>query len=226
MGFLWTEKTKAAKAFGTPPGALGDAVGFFKDSVGKYKSLFKQFQENDSVLKIYLKAEDFKDDNYAKGIDILGKQFDIYPQLAELRSSISNKIEQVADAAEEVSLKDSPIKDAYKAAKGDLAKMKKLANMIADKEKYSDADIVEIDAAYADFTTSIEKNKAANQESLTKENKASQYNSFYKNITEESAKIKAVVRNIKSSKILSENDYDAVDRSYNSVVSAYNSWVN
>ncbi len=53
----------------------------------------------------------------------------------------------------------------------------------------------------------------------------SQYNSFYKNINEESAKIKAVVRNIKSSKIF-RRMIIAVDRSYNSVVSAYNSWVN
>jgi hypothetical protein len=226
MGFLWTEKTKAGKAFGAPPAALGDALTFFKDSVGKYKSLFKKFQENDSVLKIYVKAEDFKDDKYAKGKDILNKQYEIYPQLITLRSAIGTKIDIVADAAEEVSLKDSPIKDAYKAAKGDLARMKKLADMIAEKEKYSDADLTGIEAAYADFTDSIEKNKAANQESLTKENKASQYNSFYKDVTEENAKIKAVIRNIKSSKKLSEDDYDSVDRSYNSIVSAYNSWVN
>jgi Protein of unknown function (DUF3829) len=226
MNFLWTEKTKAAKAFGTPPAALGDALTFFNDSVGKYKGLFKKFQENDSVLKIYLKAEDFKDDKYVKGKDLLNNQYEIYPQLANLRSSIGAKIDLVADAAEEVSLKDSPIKDAYKAAKGDLATMRKLTNMIAGKEKYSDADLTAIDAAYAGFTLSIEKNKAANQTSLAKENKASQYNSFYENLIEENAKLKSVIRNIKTSKKLSENDYDAVDRSYSNVVSAYNSWVN
>jgi len=226
MNFLWTVKEKAKNAFGAPTTALGDDKKFFEDSVGTYKKLFEAFQAQDSTLKIYVKAEDFKDDNFAKGKDLITKQYEIYPQLLRLRSAISGKIEKIADAAEEVSLKDSPIREAYKNAKGDLAKFRSLADFITSKEKFTDADLATIDADYTALTGNVEKNKTFDPAKLEKENKLVYYNNFYKSLTDELAEIKPAIRNIKEKKVLTESDYNLIDRSYSSAISSYNSWVN
>lgn len=226
MNFLWTEKKKAANAFGEPTTALGKGKQFFKDSVGAYYKLFSEFKRQDSLLDMYMKAEDFKDDAFAKGKEIISRQYAAFPQMVRLRSAIQKKIEVVADDAETVALKDSPIRDAFKAAKTDLAKFKALTDKIADTEKYTDADLSAIDAAYAELTASLEKNKNADKTNLDKENKTTSYNSFYSSVSQECVKIKPIIRKIKASKVLTDNDYDDINRIYNSVVSDYNVWVN
>lgn len=225
MNFLWTDKEKASSAFGDPVDGIGKDEQFFKDSLALYNRLFKTFKEQDSVLALYVKAEDYKDDAFAKGKTIIDKQNEIYPQLVRLRNSIETKIETVADAAEEISLKDSPILDAYKAAKGDLAKFKALANMIAEKETFSDADLATIDAKYNELTASIENNSHADKSKLNKENKTSQYTNFYQSITNQAAELKTIIREIKGNKKLTENEYNSLNNLYENVINAYNSWV-
>jgi hypothetical protein len=226
MDFLGNEKNKATIAFAAPVQELKDDITFFKDSVGLYKDLFRQFKENDSTLKFYITAKDFKDDKYAKGKDLLNKQFEIYPQLARLYNSINKKIEKVAEAAEAVSQQDSPLKNAYSACKGDLNKMKSLVDFIIKKQEgFTEQDIVEIDKMYATFTNSIEQNKVANKADVEKANKTIQYNMFYDRITSESAAVKSIIRNIKSVKKLTENDYTLIDASYTNAVTVYNVWI-
>jgi len=223
---LWTVKKEADHVFNSIPDALGDEKKFFTDSIGKYRSLYRQFSSQDSTLELYIKAEDFKDDNYSKGKDLINKQFEIYPQLVSLRESIDAKIETVADAAEEVALKNSPIKDEYKFAKTDLATFKKVANMIVDNEKYTDADLASIDSAYNSLAASIAKNAAVDKTNLTKESKLDSYNDLYKKLNEQSLILKSVIRDIKETKKLTDSDNTTVTNAYNSAISSYNSWVN
>jgi hypothetical protein len=228
MNFLFTAASQAKNAFGAPTEALGNDKKFFKDSVGTYHKLFKAFISNDSTLNLYVKAEDFKDDQFAKGKDLVNKQYEIYPQLIRLREVIGNKIDQVAEAAEEISLKDSPIKGAYKAAKTDLAKLKKVADMIAIKaadEKYTDVELTAIETNYNELMASIDNNKDVDKEQLEKEHKTAMYSSFYKSLLNNVSEIKPIVRNIKETKKLSESDYNTLNNRYESVVSSYNSWV-
>jgi hypothetical protein len=227
--FLFTVNRQAAIAFAEPTSALGDDKKFFEDSMGLYRKLYDTFKDNDSTLNIYVKAEDYKDDDFVKGKSIIDQQYNIYPQLVRLRGNIGKKIDIVADAAEEVSLSDSPIKEAYKAAKTDLGKFEELANTMLDKaenEKYSDTEIAAIETKYNDLLSSIEKNKNIDKSNLEKENKADSYMRFYKYMTEKSAELKPIIRNIKGSKTLSNNDYEDINRKYNSIISDYNSWVN
>jgi hypothetical protein len=95
-----TQKTIADIAFATPVSELEQDVAFFKDSLTLYKKLFSEFKANDSTLKLYITAKNYKDDAYAKGKGILQKQFEIYPQIARLYNSINSKIEKVTETAE------------------------------------------------------------------------------------------------------------------------------
>lgn len=226
MDFLAQQKTKADIAFAPPIPELKADVVFFKDSVGLFKNLFQQFTENNNALKLYISAKNYKDDKYAKGKDLLDKQFEIYTQLARLFKSIHKKIALVADYAEAVSQQNSPLKNAYKACKGDCSKMKALVDfMFSKQEKFTTEDIATIDKLFTEFTTSIEQNKTANKDELEKSNKAPIYTMFYDRIITENANMKAVIRNIKSTNILSEVDYSLLDASYNNTVSVYNAWV-
>ncbi len=224
--FLWTAKKEAAKAFATPTDAFeNNDKKFFADSMAAYHKIFDEFANNDSTLGAYIKAEDFKDDKYAKGKTLIDKQFILYPQLVSLRISLSDRIDKVADAAEDIALKDSPIKDAYIATKGDLGKVKSLVNKIADKETYTDVELSAIDAGYTALLASIEKNKGINPVNLQKENKIISFNNFYKFLTDEVLAIKPIIRTIKETKKLTENDYQKIGDIYKRVISDYNSWV-
>lgn len=226
LNFLWTEKKKAEHAFGTPVSALGANRQFFADSLKKYKSLFDTFRGQDSVIDLYIKGKDYLDDKGVKGKDLMDKQFVIYDQLVVLRDAIGEKIESVGDAAEEIALKNDPMKDAYVAAKSDLKLAKNLLHSIGDAEKFSDADIAKIDSSYNGLTASIETHKKIDRAALTKGNKNDAYNRFYTELTEELTELKVVLRNLKQSKKLSESDYNTVNNIFTSIVSDYNSWVN
>jgi hypothetical protein len=226
MDFLGNNKTAADIAFATPVSELEQDVAFFTDSLTLYKKLFSEFKANDSTLKLYITAKNYKDDAYAKGKGILQKQFEIYPQIARLYNSINSKIEKVTETAEAVSLKDSPIKNAILACKGDLNKMKILVDfMVIKQAKFTDEDIAEVDKQYATFTYSIEQNKVANKGDVEKQNKTLLYNMFYDRLVTESASIKSIIRDIKSTKKLSENNYTLLDASYTNAVTVYNAWV-
>lgn len=222
---LWTIKKQAANAFGKVPSAMGDDQAFFKDSVGMYNNLFKEFRNQDLVLQLYVKGEDYKDDNYAKGNEIINKQLETYPKLMRLRENIGNRIENIADAAEEITLKDSPIKDAYKNAKSDLASFKKLANMIVSQETFTDVEVANIENNYSKLNESVTKNAAMDKTNLDKENRTTAYNTFYENLNEEIITIKPIIRNLKAEKHISESDFDTIDRVYDNAISYYNSWV-
>jgi hypothetical protein len=226
MDFLGSHKAFADIAFATPTPELEKDAAFFADSLGAYKKLFDQFKENDSTLKLYITAKDYKDDAYVKGKGILQKQFEIYPQMVRLYNSINRKIEKVTETAEAISIKDSPIKNAILACKTDLKKMKSLVDFIIVKQKeFADEDIAEVDKQYAAFTNSIEQNKVANKAEVEKQNKTLLYNMFYDRLVTESASIKSIIRDIKNTKKLSENNYTLLDASYTNAVTVYNAWV-
>jgi hypothetical protein len=226
MDFLGNNKTAADIAFATPVPELEKYVVFFADSLRAYKNLFNQFKENDSTLKLYITAKDYKDDKYVKGKEILKKQFEIYPQIVQLYNSINSKIEKVVESAEAISLKNSPIKNAILACKGDLNKMKSLVDfMVIKQAKFTDEDIAEVDKQYTVFTNNIEQNKVANKGDVEKQNKTLLYNIFYDRLITESANIKSIIRDIKSTKKLSENNYTLLDASYTNAVTVYNAWV-
>jgi hypothetical protein len=226
MDFLGNYKTIADIAFATPVPELEKDITFFTDSLMMYKKLFSEFKAYDSTLKLYITAKDYKDDAYVKGKGILQKQFEIYPQIVRLYNSINSKIVKVTESAEAISLKDSPIKNAILACKGDLNKMKSLVDFMVIKQvKFTEEDIVEVDKQYATFTNSIEQNKIANKAEVEKQNKTILYNMFYDRLVTESASIKSIIRDIKSTKKLSENNYTLLDASYTNAVTVYNAWV-
>jgi hypothetical protein len=226
IDFLGNNKTAADIAFATPVSELEKDIAFFTDSLMMYKKLFSEFKANDSTLKLYITAKDYKDDAYVKGKGILQKQFEIYPQIVRLYNSINSKIVKVTASAEAVSLKDSPIKNAILACKGDLNKMKSLVDfMVIKQAKFADEDIAEVDKQYVAFTNSIEQNKVANKAEVEKQNKTLLYNMFYDRLITESANIKSIIRDVKSTKKLSENNYTLLDASYTNAVTVYNAWV-
>jgi gamma-glutamyl phosphate reductase len=97
--------------------------------------------------------------------------------------------------------------------------------MVIKQAKFTDEDIAEVDKQYATFTYSIEQNKVANKGDVEKQNKTLLYNMFYDRLVTESASIKSIIRDVKSTKKLSENNYTLLDASYTNAVTVYNVWV-
>ena len=222
---LMIEEKKAAVAFGSPTEALGSNRDFFADSLAKYKTLFVKFKAQQSTLDLYVKGKDYLDDDYAKGKSLIQDQYKLYDQLIVLRNSISDKIELLADEAEEITLKDDPMREAFIAAKQDLRKAKSLVHTINGIDNFTDTDISKIDAAYNDLTASIEAHKNIDKTSLIKGNKNVQYDRFYQFLTEGVTEFKAIIRDIKQNKKLENTDYNNMNRIIGNIIDQYNYWV-
>lgn len=225
FSILGIENKKAAVAFGSPTSALGSNRDFFADSLSKYKTLFDQFKSQQSTIDLYLKGKDYLDDNYVKGKELIQKQYSIYDQMVTLKNAINTKIEVLADEAEEVTLKDDPMREAFIAAKQDLRKAKNLARIINSIDNFTDADIAKIDAEYTDLTASIDAHKNIDKTELIKGNKNIQYDRFYQFLTEGVTELKAIIRNIRQNKKLENTEYNNVTRIIKNIIEQYNYWV-
>jgi hypothetical protein len=225
FSILGIENQKAAVAFGSPTSALGSNRVFFADSLAKYKRLFDQFRSQQSTVDLYLKGKDYLDDNYAKGKEWIQKQYSIYKQMAILKSAINDKIEILADEAEEIALKDDPMRDAFIAAKQDLKKAKNVAYIIDGIDDFTDNDIKAIDSLYNDLVESIEAHKNIDRTELVKGKKNDAYTRFYGFLTEGVTEIKAFIRQIKQDKKLANSDYENINRIIKNIIDQYNYWV-
>lgn len=225
LNVMFVDFRKGPIAFGEPTSALGKDKAFFADSVKAYKTLFDKFKAQNTELDLYMKGKDYKDDNFAKGKDLINKQYTLYDQLTALKRSINAKIEEVADAAEEVSLKDDPLREAYVAAKQDLKKTQELIQYIDGIDNYTDKDVTKIDADYAAIIASIDAHKTIDRAELVKAYKNDSYDRFYASLTEGITELKAHIRDIKANKKLEDTDYESIHQIIKNIVAQYNAWV-
>lgn len=91
------------------------------DSLKMYYRRFfdvsKRLYANYDAYRAYIKAEDYKDDNYAKGNEICKEEKELAEQIPGLRSQIYALLTPYADKAEEATLMDNPLKDHILAGK-------------------------------------------------------------------------------------------------------------
>ncbi|WP_300671362.1 DUF3829 domain-containing protein [Soonwooa sp.] len=221
ISFGKKEATEVPKAFGKDKDAMDKSYAGFKSS---FETIEKKFDE----LKSYMSAEDYKDDKGAKA-DALAKEIEAASStFFSSGDAIMKTMKPIADKAEEITLKDHPLKDYIISSKTILNNLDASYDAM-DKSfaagKYNEA---EVQKAYDELEKSLKVNQAKKFEvkDTSYSSKGGYYDSFNKNISDYLDDLRKEMRDCKASGKVSESTMSSLDSSYDSAISSYNNFIN
>lgn len=184
-----------------------------------YRAYFnagKKMYDNYNEYQAYLKAEDYKDDKYAKAIRLYEENKKLNDEISAAKTGIFTILAPLAEQAEEVCLTGNPLKDQIMAAKQIFNTMETLIeDFVADK-----VDTNAIEANYAE----LEKEVAAAR-NIPAVGSAYQKTSYTKFLNEVEA-FMGVLRKAKRDNKFNESNYKDLTRAYEITVNQYNFFVN
>jgi len=170
-----------------------------------------------SDLGKYYKNEDFKDDAWAKGKEILKELTNQSNSYFENRKSFFKAYEASIDKADEDILVDHPLKKELILTKNTLKIVDNLYMLFSDKNTSIDA----IEESYKKLESSFNEGKNLDIENLKSQNKDVKFKNFFDEIDELLGK----VRKAKRDGEISKRDFESIKSEYNSVINDYNYFV-
>lgn len=208
-----------------PSSALAkDDQAFFKTHMATYTNASAKMQEFRTQEADYLKAEDYKDDKSAKGLSLLDSIRNYAGIMIDEKTLMMKRINVVADAAEAVALKDSPLRNPIHDMKGDLAAVKAF---VAAMGQHADNYKAFADSAQTGFSAMEQSQSAhaiANLDDVKKADKNTQYLYFYDKYHDFLLNAKKIMRDAGDAGKLTDSQLEDLDSDYESMISAYNSF--
>jgi hypothetical protein len=195
---------------------------FFKEKVTNYMAVYTSLKKSNDELHDYLTAQDYKDDKGAKGLVLLDSVRSKVQQAYILKSELMKKVEVVADASEEVILKDSPLKDYIIAMKGDMKDIRAFIDLL-ESDKYA-AVADKAKTQYDALEAAQAKHAALDLSNAKKSTKDVQFTAFYERLHSFLLDARKVLRNGAEKGDLSESDLSTLNSDYDSLISSYNSF--
>jgi hypothetical protein len=195
---------------------------FFKEKVTTYTALYNSLKKSNDELHDYLTAQDYKDDKGAKGFVLLDTVRSKIQRVYALKSELMKKVETVADASEEVILKDSPLKDYIIAMKADMKDVRQFIDLL-ESDKY---EIVadKAKALYDTMEAAQAKHAAIDLGNAKKAIKDTQFTYFYDRLHSFLLDARKVLRDGTEKGELTESDLSTLNSDYDSLISSYNSF--
>lgn len=197
---------------------------FEKDMANKVKPLIEGMslsytttKEAYDEFKKYYSNEDYKDDNWTKGEELVNKMKSNSESFYANRDTFYEIIEPTMELAEEEVLKDHPLKKEILHAKKTLKNVDQLIALIANPE----TPIASIEKSYLVLEERFNDSKEIDKSSLEKQNKLKNFTDFYKQIDD----MLGVLRKTKRDGEISDRDYDELYREYDGILSDYNRFV-
>lgn len=217
-------------AFNKKEGDLADAFGTKKDEVAKLheetNTKFKLMTDKSNELKSYMDAEDFKDDKGEKAKTIIAEIEKAIDEYYAANTSLLNLTQPMADKAEEVILKDHPLKDYIIGAKKAMNSVEKSYSLFADQYNNEALDLAALKASYAEIEKiSIAMKKDFSVKDTNYTNKKGYYENFTKGIEEYLGEFRKNLRNVEEKKKIELNDVESIERAYDNAISKYNNFV-
>lgn len=190
------------------------------DSLKMYYRRFfdvsKRLYANYDTYRDYIKAEDYKDDNYAKGNEICKEEKELAEQIPGLRSQIYALLTPYADKAEEATLMDNPLKDHILAGKALIFEIEKTLELYSPKAKKED-----LQAAY-DAVNAKKEAASKLEKKADFQSEMSNYDNLLKYVDKFLGELRKQLRDGK----FTEDGYNDLVSEYNDVISRYNSFIN
>ncbi|MFC7347126.1 DUF3829 domain-containing protein [Chryseobacterium zhengzhouense] len=194
----------------------------FNTYKAKRESIEKKYEE----LKSYITSEDYKDDKGAKA-EALQKEIEAEAKAFFIAGeNILAKIKPATEAAEEVILKDHPMKEFIVSSKSLMNSMDSVMDVL-DKQYTDGFNEAEAQKKYDEFEKVVAENskKEFNVKETQYAYKKTQFESVNKNASDFLDKFRKLIRDSKSTKQISDSNIQQMDSAYESVLNSYNTFV-
>ncbi|QNK64045.1 hypothetical protein H7F33_06015 [Pedobacter sp. PAMC26386] len=195
---------------------------FFKTQVAQYNTIFDKVKDGYKQLDDYLKAQDYKDDKGAKGHILIDTIRNNVQKLYTGKIVLMKRVNEIADAAEIVVLKDSPLRDYIVAMKTDMKSFRAYTDMLANNSSNYAKISEKAQTGFKSLEAAQAKNAALNIENAKKANKDGQYKRFYEGFHDLLLRTKKTLRDATAAGKLTNIDIQGLDRDYDGLIRNYN----
>jgi hypothetical protein len=219
MDYSFSKIKEIPSGFGKDKAAIEADFNTYK---AKKESIEKKFEE----LKSYMNSEDYKDDKGAKA-DAITKDIETEAQaLFTSGENVVAKIKPATDAAEEVVLKDHPMKEYIISSKSVMNSLDSNIDVL-DKQYSGKFNEAEAQKKYDELAKAVEANSKLefNVKDPQYSYKKTLFESFNKSASSFLDTYRKLIRDAKGVGKISDSDIQQIDSSYESVLNSYNSFV-
>ncbi|WP_115618892.1 DUF3829 domain-containing protein [Chryseobacterium indoltheticum] len=214
-----------SKIKGIPSGFENDKT-IIETDFNTYKAKRESIEKKYEELKSYITSEDYKDDKGAKA-EALQKDINVEAQaFFTAGENVLTKIKPATDTAEEVILKDHPMKEFILSSKTLMTSMDSVMDVL-DKQYTGGFNEAEAQKKYDEF----EKVVAINTQKVfnVKEQQYAYKKTEFENVNKKAAdfldKYRKLIRDSKSTGRIADSNINEMDSAYESVLNSYNSFV-
>lgn len=183
----------------------------------EYYAASQMIDDNYDAFKAYLKAEDFKDDDWAKGKQLAQETGEAAERIVNAKSQILNVVSGPADAAEMVLMEGNPLKEHIMLAKKIFADMEGMMGIVVE-------DKVDEQALTAGYNALEQLVKEGRE--LPKVKDMDREMRYYGEYLDEVDAFLGVVRKAQRNGKYTQSVLKDMDSEYGDAVSDYNSFVN
>jgi hypothetical protein len=195
---------------------------YFKTQITQYNATFKKLQNDYELLDDYIKAQDYKDDQGTKGYTLIDTIRNTVQKLYTGKAVLMKKVNEVADAAEVVILKDSPLKEYIIAMKTDMKNFRDFVDLLANNGKNYAKIRDKVQVSYKNLEAAQAKNASLNIDNAKKANKDGSYKRFYEEFHDILLRTRKTLRDAGTAGKLTEADIDGLDSDYDGLIRNYN----
>ena len=221
--FIDTYHDFGDKSKATPSDAFGDKKEVIAKDFSELKKHAEEVKKLLSDIKSHLESEDFKDDKGAKFAELKQKAEAEIEGFQQVRTKLFGEMDSIVEKAEGIILEDHPLKENILSSKKLLAVAGEFIDEVVAQSEAEKVNVDKLDAAYK----AIETQLANNQKIEVKDASAkSNYERLNKEGEDYLGALRKFIRDTKEKKKFDQNGFDQVDSAYQSLVSAYNSFVN
>lgn len=211
------------KSKATPSDAFGDKKEGIAKDFSELKKHAEEVKKLLSEVESHLDSEDFKDDKGAKFAELKQKAEVEIEAFQKLRAKLFEEMDGIVEKAEGIILEDHPLKENILSSKKLLAVAGEFIDEVVAQSEAEKVNVDKLEAAYK----AIETQLANNQKIEVKDASAkSNYERLNKEGEDYLGALRKFIRDTKEKKKFDQNGFDQVDSAYQSLVSAYNSFVN
>ncbi|ATN05429.1 hypothetical protein CRN76_08465 [Chryseobacterium indologenes] len=208
------------------PSGFGKDKAAIEADFNTYKAKKENIEKKVEELKSYMNSEDYKDDKGAKA-EAIKKEIEADADaLFAAGENVMAKIKPATDAAEEVILKDHPMKEYIISSKNVMNSLDSVIDLLGKQYegKFNEA---EAQKKYDEFARLVEANSKMdfNVKDQQYSYKKSQFESFNKTALGFVDNYRKLIRDSKEAGKIPDSNIQQMDSSYESVLSAYNTFV-
>nr|WP_315032212.1 DUF3829 domain-containing protein [uncultured Chryseobacterium sp.] len=208
------------------PSGFGKDKAAIESDFNTYKAKKENIEKKLEELKSYMSSEDYKDDKGAKAEAIKKEIEASADDLYASGESVMAKIKSATDAAEEIILKDHPMKEYIISSKDVMNSLDSVIDLLGKQYegKFNETEALK---KYDEFAKLVEANSKMdfNVKDQQYSYKKSQFESFNKVASSFLDNYRKLISDSKEAGKIPHNNIQQIDSSYESVLSAYNTFV-